>query len=81
MIPDPKAGDTYKHRESGEHIYAIKMTEDFKFITNGGREIRGESGDYIVKAINGDHTWLIRNALFEAAYEKCPPPRYSRRVD
>jgi hypothetical protein len=81
MDIDPLTGNLYKHRESGELVRAIKMSSDFKFTTRGGRDVYGESGDYIVKAVNGDHTWLIRNALFEAAYEQLPPTKYSRRSD
>lgn len=82
MMPDPTAGNMYKHRESNELIYAIKMSSDFTFTTKGGRDVHGETGDYIVRAINGEHTWLIRSALFEAAYEEVQsPPKYSRRSD
>ena len=82
MIPDPSGGNLYKHRESGSLVHAIKMAADFTLTTKGGRDVHGETGDYIVRAIDGEHTWLIRSALFEAAYEEVnPPPKYSRRSD
>lgn len=48
---------------------AVQITEPFTLKRKGGDIFMGKAGDYLVRSVEGEETWIVDRTIFEQTYE------------